>query len=301
MKRILRISALTAAVGGLAWAAQTIDGLNITAATWGVSSVAVQDTNTRFGNNYNELNQLFIDADSDNIYIGIPGNLADNNAVTLFIDTDGAAGSSTLATEPGGPCPGGVPTLLREYTNSVLEAGFTPNYSLLVSVGAFPGQGFDPLVFAADLTNLNTLSNVVVGIGALNSGNGDVTGTSGIQIAIDTSNTAGVGDWDPNRPTPADSGDDPTSAETGIEIAIPRALLGLTSSSPTDVSFFAYISNNAQDGGDGACFRRGYGSNQGLPGLMGSDNLAGFSGVSSTLNFQTVPGTQFVTVTIPGI
>jgi len=301
MKRYLAISAVLAGVGGLAWAAQTIDGLNITPATWGVSSVAVQDTNTRFGNNFNEANQLFIDADSDYIYVGIPGNLSDNNALTLFIDTDGASGSSTLATEPGGPCPGNVPTLLRHYTNSILEAGFTPNYSLLVSVGAFPGQGFDNLVFASDLTDLNTLSNVVAGIGVVNGGNGDMTGTSGIQIAIDNSNTAGVGDWDPNRPTPADSGDDPLTAETGIEIAIPRTLLGLTSSSPTDVSFFAYISNNGQDGGDGACNRRAWGSNQGLPGLMGADNLAAFSGVSAMLNFQTVAGTQFVTVTIPGI
>ncbi len=281
---------------------QTIDGLNIDPATWGVASIAVQDTNTRFGDNFNELNQLFVDSDATNIYIGIPGNIADNNALVIFIDTSIGVGNTVLATEPGGSCPGNVPTLLRLYNNTVMETGFTPDYSLLISVGTFPGQSLDQLVYAADLTDLNTLSNISLGIGAVGSGNGNLTGSSGVQIAIDNSNTAGVGAWDPNNPVPDPNlGQDPTTATTGYEIAIPRALLGLDTPNNTDVAIFAYISNNGQDTLDGVCFNRaGFGSNQGLPGLAGSDNLGLFSGVSAWLDFSLVPGSQFVITTIPG-
>jgi hypothetical protein len=295
MRKLLALTGLTT-VAGMAIAAQTIDGLNITADDWGVFSVATQDTNTRFGNNFNELCRLFIDSDSQNVYVGIPGNLTDNNALTIFIDTNGATGSAVLNTDPNGPCPGSVPTLLRHYDGSTLD--FTPNFSLLMSVGIFPGQSTSQLVFAADLTNLQTLQNNSLGIGAVNSGNGLLTGNSGVQIAIDTTNTLGVGEWDPNFPTPADSGDDPNSATTGYEIAIPRSLLGLTGPSPTTVSFFAYISNNGQDFGNGACQRRAFGSNQGLPGVAGSDNLGDFDGFGTFLNFPGVPGAQVVTVNI---
>lgn len=281
-------------------ATPAIDGLGITDANWGGPSLAVQDTNTRFGNNFNELNQLYVTSDDDNVYIGIPGNIADNNALTIFIDTNGGSGSNVLSTEPGGGCPGTVPTLLRLYNGTTLEAGFTPNYALTISVGIFPGQSTSQLVFAADLTNLGTLANVSLGIGAVGSGNGLLTGTSGVEIAIDNSNTAGVGEWfTPGGETPAQTGDNPLSATTGYELAIPRSQLGL--SGTTDVCFFAYISNNGQDGGAGVCNgRAAYGSNQGLPGLVGSDNLANFDGALSFLNFNNVAGTQFVCTEIAG-
>jgi len=298
MKRIAALCGLSA--GGLLAIAGSpnVDGVAIDASDYG-ASVAVQDTNTRFGNNVNELNQLFVTSDSANIYLGMPGNLSDNNTLMVFIDTDGAAGSADLLTELGGPCPGDVPTILRHYDESTLD--FTPNHALTISVGTFPGQGVgaDNLVFASDLTNLNTLANEVLGIGAVNSGNGLLTGDSGVQIAIDTSNAGGVGAWDPNFPTPADSGDDPTDTTTGIEIAIPRALIGLAGPSATDVGFFAFITNNAQDGGPGPCFRQGFASNQGLPGLDGADNLGVFQGVFNFLNFTTIANPQVVAVTIP--
>lgn len=277
-----------------------IDGKNITAAAWGGPAVAVQDTNTQFGNNSNELNQMFIAADSDNVYVGIPGNIADNNALTLWIDVNAATGSSTIATEPGGPCPGGVATLLRLMNGTTFDAGFKPDYNLLVSVGKFPGQSDQLLVLAANLTNLNTLTDLTLGLGALTDPtDGTLTGTSGIRVAIDNSNTLGVGDWfSPGGETPGDTGDDPTTATTGYEIAIPRGLIGLTGG-PTPVRFFAYISNNAQDGGAGVCGRGGWGSNQGLPGLGGVGNLGPFDGAGQSLDFSAIAGDQFVEVTIP--
>ncbi len=299
MRAILATTTLIALVAGASAATPTIDGVNITSGgNWG-TSISVQDTNTRFGNNYNELNQLFVTADSSNLYIGIPGNIADNNALVIFLDTNGATGSNVLNTEPGGACPGNVATLMRLYDGSTLETGFTPNFALSISVGIFPGQTTSQLVYAVDLLNLGTLANVSAGIGAVGSGNGNMTGTSGIQVAIDNTNTVGVGEWfSGGGETPVQTGDDPLSATTGYEIAIPKSLLSLPPNA--SVSLFAYISNNGQDSGGGVCNgRAAYGSNQGLPGLVGSDNLANFDGALNFLNFTTVAGVQTVTTLVP--
>lgn len=292
------VSLLSVSVAGLVVAAtQTIDGSGVTQSTWGVAPVAVQDTNTRFGNNFNELNLLLVDSDSDNLYLGIPGNIADNNALTIFISTSPDA-STTLNTEPGGICPGNVPTLLRMYNNSTLD--FPATHALTISVGIFPGQSSSQLVYAADLTDLNTLDNTPLGIGAVNSGNGLLTGATGAEIAINNSNVDGIGEWfDPNQVCADPNA--PDTAITGYEIAIPRYLINLTGKGSTNVTLFAYISNNGQDTFDGVCFgRTAYGSNQGLPGLQCADNLASFSGVSLTLDFSAIAGTQAVTVSVPG-
>ena len=292
-------------------ASQTIDGLGIDLATWGVPASAVQDTNTQFGNNFNEMNQLFVDSDNSSVYLGIPGNLADNNAITIFIDTDLAAGYHPFVTEPGVevPCVGEYPRLLRYYegariSDPNLPAVFTPDYALSISVGIFPGQSRSQLVYACDLTDLNTFEVTVLGIGAVGSGNGLLTGSSGVQIAIDNSNIVGVGDWyTPDGETPAQTGDDPTAANTGIEIAIPRALIGLNVPTPTDVSIFAFLTNNAQsdEGNPGVCNAAAYGSNQALPGLAGWGNMAVFNGGSAVLDLSANPLPNFAATVIQGV
>jgi hypothetical protein len=291
-------------MAGMASAAPIIDGLNIPSEF--PVAYATQDTNTQFGNNFNELNQLFVDWDDDNIYIGVTGNLADNNAIVVFMDTTLSSGSNVITTDPGGPCPGDIPTLIRMYSNTTMETGFSPNYGLLVSVGAFPGQGFDNLVMACDLTDIDGLTNVPLGLGVLDSSNAgqlSLTGSTGVEIALDNSNTDGVGEYvDPGGTTPGETGDDPTSAETGLEIKIPRGLLGLDGMNPTEVGFFVMLTNNAQGGGSGPCNREGFASNQALPGVGGWGNLASFSPTGAfQLNFVTAPNVNFVPVTIPGV
>ncbi|MCK4872661.1 MAG: hypothetical protein KAS72_08040 [Phycisphaerales bacterium] len=295
-------SAALLVLAGPAAAVPTIDGQNIP--TEFPAPVATQDTNTQFGNNYNELNQLFIDADSDNIYVGITGNLADNNAIVLFIDTTPFAGSNILNTDPGGPCPGDIPTLIRMYSGTTMETGFSPNYTLLVSVGTFPGQTLSELVMACDLTDLDAMTNTPLGLGLINSGSGvlSTTAVTGVEVALDNSNVNGVGEWSEGGETPAQTGDDPTDATTGFEIAIPRDLLGLTSVAPVEVSFFVFLTNNAQGGGSGPCDREGYASNQGLPGIGGWGNLASFSPTGAwQLDFDAAPNVNYVPVIIPGI
>lgn len=298
MKRTLMIAGgLMCSAAALA-TTPTIDGVDIDVAHWG-ASVAVQDTNTWFGDNYNEMDQLFIASDATYLYIGIPGNIADNNAVTLFLDTTagGDPNKEVLSTNPAVPCPGTIPTIVRMLSGTRFDAGFQPNWALEISVGIFPGQSTSQLVYSCDLTNIAAGSAEPLGIGAVNSGSGDLTltATTGIKVALNNTNIAGVGDYN-NGALPGDTGNDPTSAVTGYEIRIPKAKLGM--SNGQTIRVFGYLSNNAPDGGAGPCGRSGYGSNQALPGLGGAGNLATFNTVT-TLDFSAIAGTQYVTVVVP--
>lgn len=299
-----------------AWAlatTPTIDGLAIPS-EFASAAAAVQDTNTQFGDNENELDQMFVTSDATNLYIGLTGNLSDNNALTIFIQTTplGDTGA-VLDTNPPGPCPGDNPTILRMFSGTTLDDGsdpdagdgFNPNWALTVSVGKFPGHSDYQLVMACDLTDLTTNTTTSLGIGAVTSrpgqptppGSGLLTGNSGVKIAIDNRNGLGVGDW---NAAPAPAPGDAESADSGIEIAIPRGLLGLAPN--TNVTLFSFITNNAQGGGVGPCNRAGYASNQALPGLGGNGNLANFDTVNPPLldfSGPQGPGTQFVTVLVP--
>lgn len=313
MRSILTVTGLLAAACGAAWAlSPTIDGSSISAANWGAGLV-VQDTNTQFGVNSNEMDQLFVTSDANNIYIGITGNIADNNAIALFFDTvaqaPNPAGEIITTTNVGMPCPAGpVPTLIQMYSGTKFDPGFNPEYALLLSVGTFPGQSLQQLVFTADLVNIPALTTNVLGIGAIGTGNGNLTGNSGAAVAIDNSNVAGVNGWcdralpDPNNPINcAGRNADPVAAAavtTGVEIKLPKSLLNI--SGATTIRVFAMLTNNAQGGGAGPCGREGYASNQALPGLTGFGNLASFNPNGPFLLDFTIPaGNQFVTVAIP--
>lgn len=319
--RTLLATVIAISVGGLALAVPPeIDGVNIDATNWNGAAIAVQDTNTAFGNNYSELNQMFVDSDDDNVYIGITGNLADNNAMTLLIDTNLAVGNHPFVTEPGAsvPCVGVYPRLLRYYNAAQLSdpnlpAVFTPDYAVTISVGTFPGQSASQLVYACDLVDLNEPNLVdgvtVLGIGAVGSGNGLLTGASGVGIALDNSNIVGVGDWsEPNNIMPQLPDEDPTAPTTGFEISIPRALLGLDVGTPTEASFWAFISDNANDGSTfpGVCNLRAWGSNQAMPGLFGWGNMMEFNGIAppdpnaKILDLSANPIPNIATKTIPG-
>lgn len=272
------------------------------------AAVATQDTNTQFGNNYNELNQMFVTSDGGAVYVGLTGNITDNNLLFLYIDTtpgNNPAGE-VLQSENGGGCPGNLPTGLRAASGTRFDAGFDPDYVLTISVGKFPGHSDWQLVAACDLTNLTTLAVTPLGIGALESGNGLLTGATGAEISINSSNFGGVTDYcfPPQPPfcgpLVSDTGSDPSEATSGIEIKLPRSLLGNLPAGQS-VSFFAFITNNAYNGGgSGPCGYAGYASNQALPGLGGNGNLATFHpGMTIDFSGPQGPGTQFVTVLVP--
>ena len=333
MRAVLATGCVLSLVGLLVAGTQTIDGINIDAGNWGVSAAAIQDTDTQFGDyptnvsypNGNELDQMFVDADSDNIYIGLAGNHGDDNSVIVFIDVDpnnGPGGVLDLVDDPMNPScvQGQAPIVLAMLSGTTFDPGFAPDYGLSMSVGKFPGQSDSQLVFAADLQNLNNPSEVeVLGIGVVlddGSGTGLLTGDQGVSIAMSYANQNGVVGWsdpdmdgfditDPNKPA---------TATAGIEISIPRSLIGVTGAQ--DIRVFALLTNNVQgttgpindpndpndDQKAGPCGRFGFASNQALPGLGGVGNLATFTpGGPFLIDFSGAqgPGTQYVTVSIP--
>lgn len=306
MRQIFAPLAAIGVAGAALAVPPVVDGENIP--TEYPAALATQDTNTRFGNNFNELNQIFVHWESTDGYVGLTGNIADNNMLFLYIDTTPAnnPAGEVLNSENGGGCPGNLPTALRAASGTRFDAGFDPDYVLTISVGKFPGHSDWQLVAACDLTNLNTLAVTPLGVGALESGNGILTGATGAQVSINNDNFGGVTDWcDPAFPpfcgrTVAETGSNPAEVTSGIEIKLPRALLG-NPANGSSVNFFAFITNNAYNGGGtGPCGYGGYASNQALPGLGGNDNLATFH-PGSAIDFSGPqgPGTQFVTSVIP--
>jgi hypothetical protein len=303
MRAFLTCTFAIVAAGVVLATTPTIDGLNI-ASDFANPAVATQDTNTQFGDNQNELDRMFVTSDAGNMYIGLTGNLDDNNALMIFIDTNPTTGpGSTLSTDPGGACPSDLPTLVRMASGTHFDNDFQPDYCLLVSVGKFPGHSDYQLVIACDLTNLNTLVNRNLGIGVSTSrpglptpaGSGLLTGNSGARIAIDNQNNVGVSDYGISpTPNPGDA----ATALSGIEIGIPKTLLGLTNGQ--NVRLLAWITNNAQGGGGGPCSRQGFSSNQTLAGTAGAANLGPFEPGFLPIDFATqAAGNQWVQVTVP--
>lgn len=318
MRKFIATTCVLSLAGLLMASTQVIDGAGITSANWG-GSYAVQDTKTAFGDNENELDQMFLDADSDNIYIGLSGNLSDLNCLHVYIDTDPSDMNpgGTLSSDDGS-CTQLVRAVVEAMMgNTQFDAGFDPDFAISATVGKFPGQSDTQLVYACDMLQLDgSYANEVLGIGAEGSGNGLLTGDQGVEIALDNSNTAGVVAFDPNNPT-----SDPNAAmtaTTGVELSIPRSLIGVTGAQ--DIRLFAFITNEATGGSPGnicpdpndpnlllpqdpgPCGRYGYASNQGLPGLGGNDNLATFTPAGCyTIDFSggQGPGDQFVTYSVP--
>jgi hypothetical protein len=283
-----------------------VDGQNIPSEF--PAAIATQDTNTQFGNNFNELDQLFVTAEAGNVYLGLSGNIADNNMLFVYIDTtpgNNPAGE-VLDSENGGGCPGNLPTALRASDGTRFDAGFDPDYVLTISVGKFPGHSDWQLVAACDLTKLTDLTVTPLGIGALESGNGILTGATGSEVSINSSNFGGVTDYcfpaQPPfcAPLVSETGSNPAEVTTGIEVKLPRTLLGNFAPN-SNVAFFAFITNNAYNGGGtGPCSYGGYASNQALPGLGGNGNLATFhAGQPIDFSGPQGPGTQFVTAVVP--
>jgi len=97
--------------------------------------VAEQETVSGFGEGYNELNSMRVDADAEGLTVGLSGLVeADANALVLFIDTDmgtGAGLSSDLSDTDGQ-----VDSLLSSLPMTpTTAAGFAPEF-VVVTIGA---------------------------------------------------------------------------------------------------------------------------------------------------------------------
>ncbi|MGH7245017.1 MAG: alpha-amylase family glycosyl hydrolase [Phycisphaerales bacterium] len=231
--------------------------------------LATQACATSFGDNTAELDQMFARSTRDGLYVGITGNLpTDGTALALFIDT-GAPGQNILNTASLGSPPGG----LAELSGTRFDVGFAPSSMFLVNVAGALYVDYVSLPSGA------SASKTYLGAGSAGTGTGVLAGgvnPSGVQVALDRSNTAGV---------TGSSAVNAATASKGFEFFIPYAQLGLASSPAgcTDIRLAAFIVRS-----DGTL------GNQVLPALP-----AGSAELGLDPNFTTKLGDQFATFTLP--
>lgn len=182
----------------------------------------IQTNTTDSADNANELDQLLISRSANDLLIGIAGNLAPGNAVTLLIDSK-AGGSSTLSITAG-------PAYLRSLSGKMFATGFAPDFALSID---------------------NTGSARTVHLVGLPGGSAQVLGASsassfalagGGMAGWDNSNIAGVRDRNNRVIGGAEF------VRTGIEIALPFASLGINEPSLAQIKIVALITSNNSAG-----------------------------------------------------
>lgn len=257
-------------------------------------ALAVQDTQTQFGNAGQGLVDQAFGSELDNayayisggtLYLYIGGNLeSNNNDLEIFFDTR-AGGQNRLQGDNPNVAGNGLNRLGENPPAAgnglTFDAAFTADYYLTLEgntgangfeiranyaelrVGANPGVGF----FLGNGRYANLTSG-----GALTGGD---AGAPVVRVTINNSNTAGV-----NGGTGVEL-DGGAGVATGIEIAIPLTALG----SPTANFRVTAFVNGAQ---------HDFLSNQSLAGIFGGSNL----GEPRNVNFNNLAFDQFFTVPI---
>lgn len=280
MRKSLFHSALALILAGglpMAALAQTMDG-SITAGEYGAGfEIAVQTTQTQFGDNTDasattangsELDSLSVGDDASFLYLGLAGNLETNwNKLTVYIDVDNnpATGRASDDGNSWGP-----------FSNS------NPSVTLPLGaeIGLIFGAGagfFEVFVATFDKTTGAVLTNNSSGYAPPFTGAAWTAGSYSGTMALDNSNLAGV-----TGGTGAASG---AGVTTGLEISLPGNLLkdanGGAQVLGNTVAVLAMVGNSGND----------FLSNQILPGLAtpagnlggGTVNMSGFSVATYTV------------------
>ncbi|MFN9132138.1 MAG: TIM-barrel domain-containing protein [Phycisphaerales bacterium] len=244
-----------------------IDGLNIPEDVGTRGALATQANGTGFGNNFNELNQLFVRSTSTDLLVGLTGNIAaDGNAIVVLVDS--AAGGQNVLNTANIPAP---PAGLGAISGTRFDSGFTPERMFFVN--AFANNLFVDEVL---LPVGGQATKLYRGQQRVNSGSGTLFGgasPSGTRIAMMNINRDGVTD---------SSAANAATARAGFEMSIPLSELGIGATCGS-VRVQAFIVSSG-----------GFFSNQTLPTLpAGSSNLGG------SPNFQSIGGVQFATFALP--
>ena len=272
-----------ALLAGFASAQFTIDGTKDAAYP---STVTFQTAPTQFGDsntgsignaNGSELDGVFAQFTPGFLNIIFTGNLETNfNHLNLFFDVDGTAnGQNRLL---GGSGSGSLDRLGDDGTGNGLtfDAGFAPDYFLDINGGS-DGTFF---VDYAEIPTTGAGVSAFIGQTAPGGGgNGVLTGGTnpmGLLAAVNNSNVGGVSGTAVN---------DPSSVTTGVEFAIPLAMIG-------NVNYGTGVRISALINGAG----NGFYSNQTLGGLPdGTANL----GEPRNVNLNNFAGNQFFAVPEP--
>ena len=201
----MRLGIAILAAGSLlaapAIASTPLDGANLHA-KFGGTGLVLQTTGTGFGNNYSELDQLWATNDAGGLHVGISGNM-ENNGNTVVVLFDTVAGGSSVLNAPGSP-------IANRNGNITFDDDFMPDYGVVFN--NYQGTMYcNEANFAAGTSGY--IGNAPVGGGP---GGSDPM----VQFALNNTNTAGVnGTFDPAG--------DANTADTGLEMIIDNARLGL--------------------------------------------------------------------------
>jgi hypothetical protein len=275
----MRSSFMLVAALGVSAAAQaqiTLDG--VAEAAYG-APVAVQNTQTQFGDaiqgtiDYaqgSEIDALYAKIDSGFLFLVVAGNLESNfNKLEIFIDGV-AGGQNKLRGNNPDVDFNGINRMGDDGTGNGLtfDAAFSPDLWVSLTCGGSP---FAVYMNQAQLLTKGGGTGGYLGTGGAGAA-GATTFKSGFGFGIDNSNIAGVG-----------GGTDLASGKgvfTGVEVKIPlSAIPGYVSG---DLKVMAFINGGGHD----------YSSNQYIPGLGGGPNLA----EPRLINLDVIPGEQFVTI-----
>ncbi len=244
--------------------------------------LAVQDTQTGFGDNVDEtddtadgseLNEVYAFIDCDMLHIMITGNLAsDGTNLDLFLDTQPGGQNPLVASPLIGNTTFERMTADENNPGFTFDTGFEPDYWLNLHI--FEGR-FDTALrgYLGVLDPqqpygwfLGTKTPSVTGMLL-----GGDTSAPDVRLTVDNSNLDGV--------SGGNGSDDGSGVSTGIEIAIPLSAIGNPECALRLCSFITDAEHETV-------------SNQFLPGIGGGPNL----GEPRTVNLAQYPGDQFVEI-----
>ena len=273
MQKILPTLIGAGLMAGGAAAAPTVDGT--LDGTYG-GALAVQTTQTQFGDNFSELNAAYGVIDGGVLHLMITGNIEANfNKLEIFIDS--AAGGQSVFSSAGNDNSFVMDGL-------IFDNGFTADYHMIVRRG---GTQFD--VDFADLGAVTSTNYTDIFSGLLEGSATTGTGVNanGIGVGYNNANIAGIA----GGAGAADTAN-ALAVTTGLELAINLSDLGWNGTD--DINVMVGVNGSNHD----------FWSNQFLGGLgtpqgnLGGDGAGNFTGAGD-IDFLSINGDQFFTVQVP--
>jgi hypothetical protein len=239
------------------------------------ASLFNQNTQTGFGDNASELDNLSWSSDGTNLHLFVGGNIEGNsNRIVLFFGTSNA-GQNTLNGLGGGDF---------DRMHVTFDSAFG-GASRWVNFNHFQGTIYGN----AGSYNGSSWSEEYVGSSVVGGNAFSPNGASGVQAILNNSNGAGVGGG-----SGADNPANAAAVGTGLELVIPLAWLGYTSG-PITVAGWV-------NGGDNSYASNQFiGGFQGGQGNLGSDGNGNYTG-NANFDLNDFDGDQFVSIVpTPGV
>lgn len=168
----------------------------------------------------NQLAAAWAKVEGGSLYLTLTGNLSNNfNRLNIFIDSV-AGGENVITTQSGagGNNPANDNWAVK-HAGFTFDTGFEADYLLILRNGLVAGPQFD--------VDFSSVGNTSVVESSLDIFNGSLTGAnasvglSGLGIAFDNSNAAGIANGNGAANQAA-----ATAVQTGVELVIPLAAIG---------------------------------------------------------------------------